>query len=350
MAIENELFKKYTPDIKLIEKYGFIKKDNSYIFEKMFLDSFKAIIKIEDNNITGKVIDLDINEEYNNFRIENNQGSFANTVKEEYEKILLDIRKKCFNRKRFISNQANRIANLISNKYNDEPYFEWEDTPDFGVYKNKDTKKWYALIMNIDKEKLKDGHGRIDVLNVKIDENKIIELLKSNKYYPAYHMNKKYWLTIPLDERIEDNEIMNLIEESYGYAEGISGELLKNEWIIPANPKYYDIEKEYQKSNTIIWKQSSDVKVGDIVYIYVASPVSALKYKTKAIEVNIPYEYKLSNVNMTQVMKLECIEIYDNNLFTLDILKKFGVTTIRGPRYMPKKLKKFIDVNKKKGN
>ena len=53
---------------------------------------------------------------------------------------------------------------------------------------------------------------------------------------------------------------------------------------------------------------------------------------------------------MTQVMKLECIEIYDNNLFTLDILKKFGVTTIRGPRYMPKKLKKFIDVNKKKGN
>ena len=36
-----------------------------------------------------------------------------------------------------------------------------------------------------------------------------------NAVRPAYHMNKKYWITVPLDERIEDEELFKLVEKSY---------------------------------------------------------------------------------------------------------------------------------------
>lgn len=343
MNIENEIFKRYNPNKESLLKYGFIENNNQFTYCKVFLDSFKAEIIVEDEILVGKVIDLDLQEEYTNFRIENNVGTFSNNIKEEYEKILKDIRKKCFNKKRFISEQANRIAQLIFDKYKDEPYYEWEETPDYGVYKNKETKKWYGIIMNIGKDKINDGEGKIDVLNVKLDENKIKELIKTKKYFPAYHMNKKYWITIPLDNRISDQEIMMQIEESYKYAEGTTGTLLKNEWIVPANPKYYDVEGEFKKNKILHWKQSSDIKVGDIVYLYVGSPVSALRYKTRAIEVNIPYEYSDSNVKMSHVMRIEKIKEYDKKICPLKTLKEYGVTTIRGPRYMPKKLKEYLD-------
>ena len=54
-------------------------------------------------------------------------------------------------------------------------------------------------------------------MNVKLDKDKIQELLKKDGYYPAWHMNKKSWITITLDEVISDDEIMNLIKESYSY-------------------------------------------------------------------------------------------------------------------------------------
>ncbi|MBQ8131525.1 MAG: MmcQ/YjbR family DNA-binding protein [Bacilli bacterium] len=348
MSIENEIFKRSIPNEEKLLEYGFQKKNKELKYEKTFLSSFKAQITVKNDIIEGKVLDMDLDEEYTNFRIENNVGSFANQVREEYQEILLDIREKCFSKKRFISNQANRIADKLKEKYNDEPYFEWKDTPDFGVYKNKNTKKWYGLIMNIAREKIKDGEGKVDVLNIKIDDKKIPELLKKKGFYPAYHMNKKYWITITLDETVEDKDIMSLIEESYGYSEGNSPARSSHEWIVPANPKYYDIESAFQRERIITWKQSSDIKEGDIVYIYVGSPVSALRYKTKALKVNIPYEYQDSNVRMNYIMEIELLEVYDKKICPFSKLKEYGVNAVRGPRFMPKELSDYLNKTKEK--
>ena len=55
-------------------------------------------------------------------------------------------------------------------------------------------------------------------------------------------------------------------------------------WLIPANPKYYDVEAAFAAQDTIRWKQSSRVAVGDTIYLYVAAPVSAILYQCKAVE------------------------------------------------------------------
>ncbi|MBP3799889.1 MAG: MmcQ/YjbR family DNA-binding protein, partial [Bacilli bacterium] len=40
-------------------------------------------------------------------------------------------------------------------------------------------------------------------------------LLKKKGYYEAYHMNKKSWITIILDDTVSDNDIKKLIDNSY---------------------------------------------------------------------------------------------------------------------------------------
>ena len=63
------------------------------------------------------------------------------------------------------------------------------------------------------------------------------------------------------------------------------------EWLIPSNPKYYDIIHAFDDTDEIDWKQGAGIKTGDTVFMYVGSPVSAVLYKCKVTETDIPYSY-----------------------------------------------------------
>jgi len=218
--IEENLFKKYFPDFQKIIVFGFVKENDYYKYcEKILNELFLVEVYVFDNGeVKGKIIDLDSGELYTNFRVAENTGEFVGKVKDEFESILINIRDNCFSKNFFVSNQANRIAKLIDEKYGDVPIFKWEKYPDFGVFENKSSKKWYAIIMNISKNKLVDEKGYFDILNVKIDSSKIPILLAKSGIYPAYHMNKKYWISISLDDTLSDKEIVELIDESYQYS------------------------------------------------------------------------------------------------------------------------------------
>ena len=344
MTIEEELFRKAKIDFDKISKYGFKKEKSLYKYSKNIMNNtFRVDVEIDEKGIVkGKVYDLSFGDEYTNFRMEDSIGSFVGQVKAEFESLLKDIRSNCFNRKDFIYEQSNRIAKAIKEKYGDEPEFEWEKFPGYATFRNKDSKKWYGIIMNIDKSKL-DGNAtcEIEIIDIKLDPKKIENLLKQDGFYPAYHMNKKSWITIILDNTISDEKIMNLIEESYSFTVE-NKDRAKNEWIVPANPKYFDIEKALQKNNTITWKQSTDIKIDDIVYIYVGQPYSSIMYKFKVIEVNIPYEYKDKNLKMQKIMKIELIKRYEKGKLSFGKLKEFGVNAVRSQRYMPIDLSKYI--------
>ena len=124
MNIEEDIFKKTIIDFNKLELYGFKKNNNKYIYSKTFYNSFRADITIDKKNkVSGKVYDLETNEEYTNIRLNLPQGRFINNIKESYKEILLDIKNKCTTNKYFISDQANRITKYIFDKYNDKPFF-----------------------------------------------------------------------------------------------------------------------------------------------------------------------------------------------------------------------------------
>ena len=222
MNIENEVFKRFNVNYNKLEDYGFKKEKNNYVFEKNFLNNdFKAIITINSKGIvTGKVIENEINEEYTLLRTET-IGEFVGKVREAYKEILLDIRNNCFEANYFIFDQTNRINNYIKEKYGNDPEFLWESSPGAGVYRNPSNNKWYGIVMNVNYNKLDSNkNGEVEVINIKLDELEIKDLLKKNGFYKAYHMNKKYWISIVLDDIINDREIDSLIDQSYKIVKG----------------------------------------------------------------------------------------------------------------------------------
>lgn len=340
MSIEDQIFKRKHADIKKLLLYGFKEVNGKYLYSKEIQDhEFKIEIMIFNHQVIGKIYDLNFNEEYIAFRMKR-VGNFASKIKEKYEMLLNDIANNCFIEDPFIFEQSNRLANLIDKKYGDQPDFKFENSPGIGVFCNPDNGKWYGIIMNIDKSKIDEGSGEVEILNVKLDPDKVLKLLDQDGFYRCYHMNKKQWITILLDNTIPDKIIMELIEESYNYT--IHKKSNTNEWLIPANPKYYDLEEAFQKSNIITWKQSANIQVHNIVYIYVGKPCGSIMYQCEVLEVNIPYHYDDGILSMKKIMKLRLLQRYQQGQYPFELLKKFGVNAIRGPRYMPSKLSEEI--------
>ncbi len=321
------------------------KKISWYMYSKNIMnDTFRIDIKIDaEGKVKGQIYDLSFEDEYTNFRLEDSTGSFVGQVKDEFIKLLTDIKNKCFINVAFLSEQSNRIAKAIKEKYGDEPNFEWEKFPRYATFRNRDNKKWYGIIMNVDKSKLEAGSsGEMEIIDIKLDPNEIKELLQCTGFYPAYHMNKKSWITMALNDTICDEKIMELIAKSYSYTVAGSSNV-NNVWIIPANPQYFDIEKSLKNSKTMIWKQRANIQKNDIVYLYVAEPVSSIMYKFKVDDVNISYDYHDENIKMHKAMRITLITRYAKGTLSLAKLKEFGVTAVRSQRHMSLNLSEYID-------
>ncbi|WP_297817914.1 hypothetical protein [uncultured Lactobacillus sp.] len=222
MKLEETIFNKYQPNFQKLLTYGFTKNKNTYCYQKNFFNNkFQAKIIVTNNTVDGKVIDLDINEEY--LLVHSIQtGKFIDEVRNDYVKILKDVRKHCF---------------------------------------------------------------------------------KQISFYP---------------------------------------DGLNHYWLIPANPSYFDIMNAFNDTDNIIWKQSTKIRPGDIVFMYVGSPVSAIIHQCKVVEANIPYDYQDKNLKITHVMRIQRIVSYPKDEFTFKKLANYDVRAIRGPRHVPKKLLKDL--------
>lgn len=232
----------------------------------------------------------------------------------------------------------------IKKKYTISPEYPWAKYDSNAVFRHSDNKKWFALVMGVEKGRLGlSDAGYVDIINVKIDDMMFRDiLLQKEGIFPAYHMNKEHWITVVLDGTVEDDMIYDLIDASF-LATASKKKKRKirppKEWIVPANPKYYDIEHAFDNEDIIDWKQGSSIKEGDTIFMYVAAPVSAILYKCRAVEVDIPYDYQDKNLTITTLMKIKILRRYDRRQFTFDRLKKdYGIYALRGPRGVPNSL------------
>lgn len=81
------------------------------------------------------------------------------------------------------------------------------------VLRHSDTGKWFGLLISVP-DKYYAGGG--DGLNLKCPEE-LAHILTSeySGIIPAYHMNKKLWITVMLDSDVPREEIFKLIRLSY---------------------------------------------------------------------------------------------------------------------------------------
>ena len=215
MRIEEELFQKYLVDENKLVAYGFVPGNGKLSFTKDLPDeNFRIIIEYSDS-FSGRIIDLSTNDEYVNYRREDASG-FSAAIKDKFVGLLKDIRDSCCVNQYYESEQAKRIVAHIREVYGDTPEFLWKAYPTFSAIRKKSNRKWYAVFGSVPLDKVDKGASasqKVEVINVKVGDVK--RLLKKKGYYPGYHMNKKCWVSVILDDTVADAEIHQLIEDSY---------------------------------------------------------------------------------------------------------------------------------------
>ena len=112
--------------------------------------------------------------------------------------------------------QRQRIVKYLQDQYETQPETLWPRYPNHSVFRHPASRKWYAIAMNIPQNKLgMEGERSVDILNVKCSPMMLGSLLCEKGFFPAYHMNKKSWISILLDESVADETIFFLLEMSY---------------------------------------------------------------------------------------------------------------------------------------
>lgn len=233
------------------------------------------------------------------------------------------------------------LLNYVKKKYKTKPDYPWKGDPESAVLRHEDNQKWYGLMMEVERAKLGlEGQEKVCALNVKTKDQMFHDMLiRQPGYFPGYHMNKEKWITILLDGTVPFAEVCGMLDASY---EATASKKKKQkirppkEWIIPANPKFYDVEDAFEKAEVIDWKQGSGIRTGDTVYLYVAAPVSAILYRCKVIETDIPCRYQDENITMSALMKIRLQKKYRPEQFPFVRLKSdYGIFAVRGPRGIP---------------
>lgn len=129
------------------------------------------------------------------------------------------------------------LLKFVRDEFAVSPEYLWEKTPNFAVLRKEKSKKWFGIVMDIPHSKLQisntltntsmvttnlspkiinsnSSNEIIDVLNLKAPKDLVAILTYTKGIYPAYHMNKKSWLSIVLGEA-DDELIKDLLIQSF---------------------------------------------------------------------------------------------------------------------------------------
>ena len=97
----------------------------------------------------------------------------------------------------------------------DRPF---EDDLDTTVVRHGAEGKWFGLLMKVSGKHLgRAENERFDVVNLKIDpeESYIVREIYPGSILPAYHMNKRHWISVILDGSVPNDFCEILVGKSY---------------------------------------------------------------------------------------------------------------------------------------
>ena len=210
-----EIFKSYQFNKEKAHAYGFVENGEFWTYSCQILQGdFFMTVSITPDNVSFLVFDQETGDLYPQVHMKSMRGSFVGSVREACLEILYQIRKACFDVQDFICPQTKRIMAQVQEKYGNQLEYLWEKSPDTAVLRHEGNQKWYAVVMRIPWDKLEKGReGLVEAVNLKHDQ--VADLLSQKGIYPAFHMNKRYWLSLALDDSLQDEEALELIEKSW---------------------------------------------------------------------------------------------------------------------------------------
>jgi len=202
---------KAVPDYKRLIDFGFEKQDNSYILKQSIPnEDFYTIITITSSNITALVYDNETQDRYALFDMISANGAFIGELRSKVKNLLDKITESCF----IISDIKSKYESHILQSFECTQDYPWGGD-EYTVFRCSNS-KWFALIMYVPYKSLgKQSEEKVWVVNLKAESNQIEALIDNKSILPAYHMNKKHWITVVLTSVTDYSLLCNLTEQSY---------------------------------------------------------------------------------------------------------------------------------------
>ena len=89
--------------------------------------------------------------------------------------------------------------------YATSPDYPFDEDFETAVLRHGDNRKWYAIVMRVSRRKFGfDSDEVIDVVNLKLPTEMFGSFGAPDGVYPAYHMNKRHWISVLLHDAPEE--------------------------------------------------------------------------------------------------------------------------------------------------
>lgn len=217
-----QIFSDRRADPEKLRAYGFRETDGAYLYEQPLLSgAFTLRVRVCADGADACLIDAATDEPYTLFLVEDAQGSFIGEVRAAYCDALSAVAEACFAKTVFQSGYSQSVIEYARNTYGDELEFLWEKFPKNAILRRRDNRKWYAALLTISKSKLGAfPDEEIEVLDLRAAPEAIPDMVDGKRVFAGYHMNKKHWITLPLDGTLPAEEICAMLDTSYALAKG----------------------------------------------------------------------------------------------------------------------------------
>ncbi len=169
-------------------------------------------LSVEEQTLTVHLFDSATDEKYVLFDMPNANGAFVASLREEVQKIIDSIKSQCFE----TNDLKDDYIAWIKSKFGAEPDYPWpEDAQNSFVFRCPN-RKWFALVMKVKFRQLGiTGEEEIWAVNIKAEQNEIPALIDRKSIFPAWHMNKKHWITVLLTTATDFEKLCELTEKSF---------------------------------------------------------------------------------------------------------------------------------------
>lgn len=207
--------------IQKLLAFGFAEQAGEYTYICGIADGQMtvAVTVTPDGAVASAITDNASGEEYVLHRVPSAEGAFVGRVRTEHDALLAEIALQCFGTAAFKNMQTQAVLAYVRDTYGDEPEFLWQSTPHNAIVRRKDNKKWYLAILTLSRQKLGiDSDEITEILDLRIDPERLPATVDHKRYFPGYHMNKKHWITVLPDGSVPLGEIRDKIDESYRLA------------------------------------------------------------------------------------------------------------------------------------
>lgn len=218
--ILEKIFKDKKADKEKLLKYGFVEEKHHFFYQRQIMDGeFNIVVKIKDNHVEASVCEIETGELYTLHLSMQSQGAFVGKVRQEYLNLLSDIGQKCFDYDVFHGDNTLKIIEFVKREFNSPLEFLWPKFSNNAICRRSDNQKWFILFIKLSADKIGLAKkGEIEIIDIRIKCEQAEQLIDNKIFFPAYHMNKKSWITIKLDSVENICQVYDLIRKSYELA------------------------------------------------------------------------------------------------------------------------------------